>query len=97
MTTCSCANYVFRIVAIMIGRLRMNINECVKQFCQLGDSTWAHPRRLSSRSPLFWPGAKYDHRRLESFMQNVVRDRTAQGNTDMNEGVFASSPALCQR
>jgi hypothetical protein len=74
----------------------MNIDDCVTQFCQLGDSIRANRRKLSLIGPFFWPRAKYDHRQLQSFIQKIVKDRTAQGNTDINEGVFASNPALCQ-
>ena len=59
----------------MLGRLRMNIDDCICEYETLGEKVFAHSRWFHLRSPLCWPRDKYDHKVLESVLQDVVGRR----------------------
>lgn len=63
------------LIAIMLGRLRMNIDDCISDYETLGAKVFAHSRWAHLRSPLFWPRDKYNHRTLEDVVNQVVQDR----------------------
>lgn len=64
------------IISIMLGRLRMCIDDCIAEYETLGPKVFAHPRWFHFRSPLFWPRDKYDHRSLEQAIREVVDRRS---------------------
>ena len=71
------ANAFESLISIMIGRLRMNIDDCIKEYETLGArvfgrSRWFHLRRLP---PFFWLRDKYDHKILRNVVEDVVRQR----------------------
>lgn len=64
------------LISIMLGRLRMSIDDCIAEYETLGPKVFAHPRWLHLRSPLFWPRDKYDHRSLEKAIREVIDRRS---------------------
>ena len=61
------------LIAIMLGRLRMNIHDSILAFeCVLKD-VFFYNRWFHYRSLLFWPRAKFDHQILEQVKQNLVK------------------------
>ncbi|KAL9118353.1 MAG: hypothetical protein Q9187_005102 [Circinaria calcarea] len=80
------------LIAIMLGRLRMTVDECLEVYEHLADRVFAHPRRFYIRKPPWIPRDKYDHRPLEDIIKEVVRkfepdglanSNFTQANTDM--------------
>jgi hypothetical protein len=62
---------VSRIIAIMLGRLRMDINECIDIYQQLGTKIFA------KKHPLYFLGKnKYDYRKLEKFVKDTARNQS---------------------
>lgn len=59
----------------MLGRLRMNIDDCIRDYEYFGERVFGHSRWFHIRSLLFWPRDKYDHRVLEEAVQKVVETR----------------------
>ena len=59
----------------MLGRLRMNIDDCIEDYETLGEKVFARSRLFHLRSPLFWIRDKYNHKVLEDVVRNVVRKR----------------------
>lgn len=57
----------------MLGRLRMNIDDCINEYENLGGKAFGHSRYFHLRSPLFWPRDKYNHKVLEETIKDVVR------------------------
>ena len=60
------------LIAIMLGRLRMNVHDSILAFEALLKEVFYHRRWFHSRSLLFWPRAKFDHQILEQAIQNIV-------------------------
>lgn len=82
------------LISIMLGRLRMSIDDCITEYETLGPKVFAHPRWLHLRSPLFWPRDKYDHRSLEKAIKEVIDRRSPfVAGGDKN---FASDENRCR-
>ena len=60
------------LIAIMLGRLRMNIDDCVSDYEKLGGKVFGRSRWFHLRSPLWFPRDKYNHRNLENAVKEVV-------------------------
>ncbi|KAL6712759.1 hypothetical protein ACLMJK_009697 [Lecanora helva] len=63
------------LIAIMLGRLRMNIDDCISDYETLGGQVFGHSRWFHLRSPLWWPRDKYNHEVLKQVVMNVVKER----------------------
>lgn len=53
-----------RLIAIMLGRLRMTVDECIYEYMRLGSYVFADRR--------WWRLTKYDHRRLKASIRKVI-------------------------
>ena len=63
------------LIGIMLGRLRMNIDDCVSEYERLGGKVFGHSRWIHLRSPLWFPRDKYNHRNVEYAVKEVVSDK----------------------
>lgn len=63
------------LISIMLGRLRMNIDACIHDYEYFGGKVFGHSRWFHIRSPLFWPRDKYNHKKLEKAVREVVERR----------------------
>ena len=54
-----------RIIALMLGRLRMSIQECIEQYTRLGEEVFGNHRGPPHE-------AMYDERRLEAAIKRAV-------------------------
>jgi hypothetical protein len=81
------------LIAIMLGRLRMNVDDCIEEYINFSEKIFGHPRIFSLRGPIWWPRPKYDHKRLEEAVQDVVfrRLRPKGQNTSL-----ASNDQMCR-
>ena len=73
--TCTTADFWHRLIGIMLGRLRMNVDDCISEYETLGCEVFGHSRKCHIRSPLFWPRDKYKYKTLENVVRDVVRRR----------------------
>ena len=67
------ADHYRSLIAIMLGRLRMNIDDCIREYETLGAKVFGHSRWFHLRSPLFWPRDKYNHKVLQETVRDVVK------------------------
>ena len=56
----------------MLGRLRMSIDQCIKNYPSMAAKIFSNPR-LQFKG---WPKAKYDAKRLEEAISDIVALRT---------------------
>ncbi|KAI9797782.1 MAG: hypothetical protein M1833_005284 [Piccolia ochrophora] len=63
------------LISIMLGRLRMNIDDCIKEYEMLGDRIFGHTRWFHLRSPLWYPRDKYSHETMRNVIEAVVNRR----------------------
>lgn len=70
------------LIAIMLSRLRMNVEECLEEFQTMLDNVWSQRRTFSIRSYTFMPREKYSHEALERALKDMVKRKNPDGNKD---------------
>jgi hypothetical protein len=78
----------------MLGRLSMTVDECLEAYQKLADLVFGHPRRLHIRKPPFIPRDKYDHKRLEKAIKEIVKQRNSDGHG--NTMFRQPNPEMCR-
>jgi hypothetical protein len=80
----------------MLGRLRMSVDDCITEYHTLTGDIFDHPRWASVRGPLFWPRDKYDGKRIQNAVENVVCRHMSEDERAIGAGTFRSPPGLCR-
>jgi hypothetical protein len=76
-----------RLIAIMLGRLEMNVDECIAAYTGLMKSIF---KTKSSRLAASWTGkikSRYDSAKLEAAIKEVITSRGAKETDFFNDGV----------
>ena len=88
----------------MLSRLRMNIDDCITEYTELGKRIFgnqlrffhAQRRIFSLRGPIPWNREKYDYKDLEKVVQEVV-DKRINVSKDRAAGqMFPSHESRCR-
>ncbi|RDW86016.1 hypothetical protein BP5796_04341 [Coleophoma crateriformis] len=61
------------LIAIMLGRLHLTVEECIHEYDTFAHKIFARPRRGHVRSLLWLPRSKFDCRELKKFIQDVIK------------------------
>ena len=80
----------------MLGRLRMNIDDCICAYETLGEKIFARPRWFHIRSPLFYIRSKYNAKVLEGVLEDVVSQRVPGGSDFPGGKNFAYDENRCR-
>ncbi|KAJ8126253.1 hypothetical protein O1611_g7385 [Lasiodiplodia mahajangana] len=86
------------LIAIMLGRFRMSVDQAKAQYEQLGNTVFGFPRIFHYRSPLFATRCKFSAKRLATAV-NVVANKHGGGRVaeTLHQGIsFKSDPDLCK-
>jgi hypothetical protein len=78
----------------MLGRLRMTVDDCIKEYETLGDKIFGESRWFSIRGPLPALREKYNCDKFKKVVQEVVKRRKAN-SAGVQEEPFASDPLMC--
>lgn len=85
----------FRLIAIMLSRLRMGVDDCIDAYKNFGGRVFGNPRHFHSLSlPLLTTRTKYDPEMLKNVISNVVK-RYDRVDGD-GRHTFESEPQVCQ-
>lgn len=84
------------LISIMLGRLRMNIDDCISDYETLGADVFGHSRCFHIRSPLFWIRDKYSERKLEKVLKSVVSERVPKVASFPGGNNFAFDENRCR-
>ena len=84
------------LISIMLGRLRMNIDDCIEEYEKLGSEIFANPRKFHFRSLLFAPREKYNHKVLKDVIQKLVNERVPKIDKFPGGKIFASDENRCR-
>jgi hypothetical protein len=79
------------LLAVMLSRLRMNVDDCISQYLRISDLVFGHPRVIL---PLFFQ-PKYKASRLRNAIQDLVTPVQNKGQSSErhpDEAVFQSNP-----
>ncbi|KAG8668259.1 hypothetical protein FPOAC1_007637 [Fusarium poae] len=58
--------------SIMLGRLRLSVDEALDTYKAFGNAVFGKPRRFHERSILWWPRAKYSCRKTRAAFQDAI-------------------------
>ncbi len=77
----------------MLGRLRMSVDECLRDYANLVENVFGKPRWASYRcSPLPWFCAKYNKDRLKKVVKEMVDEHLCEGEGHQ----FAMNKNMCR-
>ena len=80
----------FRLIAIMLGRLRMRVPDCIKEYKTLEEEIFGRPRSLPDFNFVIRGKPKYDTQRLEQAFQDICYrldgERTSDPDCDTKDG-----------
>jgi hypothetical protein len=79
----------------MLGRLRMTIDDCIEEYKKMGAAIFGKPRIFSMRGPILWNQEKYDHRKLETAIKDVIKRRHSKAD-QVGDSMYPSNPDRCR-
>lgn len=82
--------------AIMLGRLRMDIQDSILAYDAVLKEVIRHERLFHSRSRLFWPRARFGHLILEQMIADVVRHHAPKVHGFPGSSCFVSDEHQCR-
>ncbi|OXV08909.1 hypothetical protein Egran_03325, partial [Elaphomyces granulatus] len=75
------------LIAIMLGRLQMNVDDCIKTYIQLSSAAFQPKRQwydlLGSSIDFFKAGGVYSSKSLESEIRNIVRSQIGHADAKL--------------
>jgi hypothetical protein len=71
-----------RLSAIMLGRLRMSVEEAQQAYITFGTSVFGRGRWFHERSVLYFPRSKYATRKTRKAILAVIREKLNRGRTE---------------
>ena len=95
---------LFSLIAIMLSRLRMTVDDALEEYRNLAGDIFGHPRKASMRGPLLWPRGKYSAEKLKKAVSKVVAKQAVkrsavrqqpQGQQPGDE-TFNFEPMMCR-
>ncbi|KAF1930023.1 FabD/lysophospholipase-like protein [Didymella exigua CBS 183.55] len=93
-----CGTSTGGLIAIMLGRFRMTVEDCLDEYKTMSDRIFGKPRWISQRN-MGMPWPKYSSRSMEKAFQDVSlrrSDSTTTGKHHSTMPTFPSTEGICQ-
>lgn len=84
------------LIAIMLGRLRMSVQDCMEEYERLSGDIFGHPRLASVRGPIPYWRDKYDGEKIQRAVEDVIKRRMSPEERIAGAGSFNSPRGLCR-
>ncbi|MCJ1359612.1 MAG: hypothetical protein MMC33_009614 [Icmadophila ericetorum] len=86
------------LIAILLGRFRMSVPDCIEEYMTLGDEVFGNPRTFNTLRFKIGNRAKYDTTKLERVFQDVTERRSEKIDESHNDSrvKFPSNPGMCK-
>lgn len=88
-----------RLIAIMLGRFRMTVPDCIHEYEKLGARIFGKPRRFCELNfPVLTERTKYDAKRLHEVFLDVTRERRedSEDARQLSVARFPSRQGVCK-
>ena len=72
---------VHRIIAVMLGRLRMDVQECIRIYLQLAESVFSKVHYVPIHLLNGRTKSRYNQEALESAIRRILEERNMSPNT----------------
>jgi hypothetical protein len=85
-----------RLNAIMLGRLRMNVDDCIERYPTLANKVFGKKRSIAGR---ITTGAKFNEGNLEEAIKEIVKSRVPQSTNGSENSEYHEYPSprdLCK-
>ncbi|KAH8894138.1 FabD/lysophospholipase-like protein [Thozetella sp. PMI_491] len=80
------------LTAIMLGRLRMTVDEALEKYTEFGNAVFGRVRWFHERSALWWPRAKFASRKTRAAFQKIVFDKLHDDTTNLTKEESERAP-----
>ena len=85
-----------RLIAIMLGQLRMTVPDCLSEYVKLGHEVFGKPRMVPAIRFGLGARAKYKGTRLKEMVQDIIKRHNGEPRKHHSEKVaFQSGRGLC--
>ncbi|KAI0884481.1 FabD/lysophospholipase-like protein [Annulohypoxylon maeteangense] len=85
------------LIAIMLGRFRMTVEDCIDEYTHLAGDVFGHPRHLHDMNTYgLIKRCKYDTKRFEAVIKDVIVRRVESGRNDLSNALFDTELGLCR-
>ena len=84
------------LIAIMLSRLRMNVDDCLLEYRDMGQRVFGKPRIFSIRGPILFPRDRFSDANLRAVVEDVIKRRATIPNSNMEHHMFKSSEDRCR-
>ncbi|KAE9988815.1 hypothetical protein EG328_007419 [Venturia inaequalis] len=84
------------LIAIMLGRLRMSVQDCMEEYERLSGDIFGHPRLASIRGPIPYWRDKYDGEKIQRAVEDVIKRRMSPEERTAGAGSFNCPRGLCR-
>ncbi|KAI1458357.1 FabD/lysophospholipase-like protein, partial [Annulohypoxylon moriforme] len=77
------------LIAIMLGRFRMTVEDCIDEYTNLAGEVFGHPRRLHDLNTYgLIKRCKYDTKKFEAVIKDVITRRVESGRNNLPNALF---------
>jgi len=66
----------------MLGRLRMDVDDCLTEYTTLGSQVFGKPRVMHVKSFFWWPKSKYNRRKYEEILREAIARALPEEQSD---------------
>ena len=87
--------YTFRLITIMLGRLRMTVPDCLAEYDMLGEQVFGNPRTVTELNFALTTRTKYNADKLKQIYQDVT-ERRAEKTTKKAAPTFETNTHTCR-
>ncbi|KAH6675034.1 hypothetical protein B0J14DRAFT_699665 [Halenospora varia] len=81
---------------MMLSRLRMNVDDCLLEYKNMGAVVFGKPQKFSIRGPLPALRDRSNEKRLEAVIKDVVTRRASIPNSEMSEHMSKAHENRCR-
>lgn len=75
----------------------MSVDACIREYENVGDQIFGHPRLLSIRGPIPFPRNKHSGKSIQEAIDKVVKRHTTVEQRGMYGGAYYDTPpGLCR-
>lgn len=90
------ANALSRIIAILLSRLKMNVDDCISELEAIEETVFGQRSLGNLRSLPMFVGEKYDHKVLERKIQKIVSERHRYYDQSLQSNAFLFDDGGCK-
>ncbi|KAF2731010.1 FabD/lysophospholipase-like protein [Polyplosphaeria fusca] len=83
------------LIAIMLGRFRMPVQDCLDEYMQMGSRIFGRPRWICQRNIGLGQRPKYSHKRMKEVFKDVTAKR-CEATDSIKPVEFPSTPGVCK-